>query len=88
MAFWSLRVRRVIASTRIYEKVSERTEVQVKQIRLRSSLVGVNRGAECAFTVQYLERDSSDPNLMTFMLKMPPAKVVGQVPAEKAEEGT
>ena len=88
MAFWSLRVRRVIASTRIYEKVSERTEVQVKQIRLRSSLIGVNRGAECALTVQYLERDSPDPSRMTFMLKMPPAKVVGQVPAEKAEEGT
>ena len=76
MAFWSLRVRRVIASTRIYEKVSERTEVQVKQIRLRSSLVGVNRGAECAFTVQYLERDSSDPNRMTFMPAGGPVRLV------------
>ena len=43
-----------------YEEVSETAEARVKQIRLRSSLVGVNRGAECALTVQYLERDSSD----------------------------
>ena len=83
MAFWSLRVRRVIASTRIYEKVSERAEVQVKQIRLRSSLVGVNRGAECALTVQYLERDSPDPSRMTFMPVGGPVTVmVGLVPCQ------
>ena len=59
----------------IFEEVSERTDVQGKQIRLGSSVVGVNRG-ECAFTVQYLERDSSDPNRMTFMPAGGPVSLV------------
>ncbi len=36
---------------------------------------GVNRG-ECAFTVQYLERASSDPNRMTFMPAGGPVSLV------------
>ena len=59
----------------IFEEVSERADVQGKQIRLGSSVVGVNRG-ECAFTVQYLERDSSDPNRMTFMPAGGPVSLV------------
>jgi hypothetical protein len=59
----------------IYEEVTDRAEVQGKQIRLGSSVVGVNRG-ECAFTVQYLERDSSDPNRMTFMPAGGPVSLV------------
>ena len=39
----------------IYEEVAARTDVQGMQIRLGSSVVGVNRG-ECAFTVQYRSR--------------------------------
>ena len=69
-----VRVGRVIASTRTFTRRSPKLEgmasVQGKQIRLGSSVVGVNPG-ECALaalTVQYLERDSSDPNRTTFML--------------------
>ena len=66
-----------------YEEVSETAEARVKQIRLRSSLVGVNRGAECALTVQYLERDSPDPSRMTFMPVGGPVTVmVGLVPCQ------
>ena len=66
-----------------YEEVSEMAEARVKLIRLRSSLVGVNRGAECALTVQYLERDSSDPSRMTFMPVGGPVTVmVGLVPCQ------
>ena len=62
----------------IHEEVAERDGAQGKQIRLGSSVVGVNPG-ECALaalTVQYLERDSSDPNRTTFMLAGGPVCLV------------
>ena len=59
----------------IHEEVAERDGIQSKQIRLGSSVVGVNPG-ECALTVQYLERDSSDPNRTTFMLAGGPVCLV------------